>query len=113
MPMVKKVRLPKPTNKITITNRFDQARFSALIREQCRRYTLEKMAEQVGLSAATLSRLENEKSPPNIETFFAVCAWLDVSPELFMRGMFMPTRCPECVKLQLILDDIRSLANSR
>ena len=40
-------------------------------------------ARQVGISPATLSRVENEKIP-DLETFSRICRWLDEDPALFL-----------------------------
>ena len=46
---------------------------------------LREISEEMnGIGIATLSRIENGKIP-DIETFFAICHWLQVSPSEFMK----------------------------
>lgn len=40
-------------------------------------------AKQVGISPATLSRVENEKIP-DLETFSRICRWLGEDPAIFL-----------------------------
>lgn len=41
--------------------------------------------EAAGVSASTLSRVENGK-PPDMETFLRLCDWLEVPPSTFFHG---------------------------
>lgn len=41
-------------------------------------------AKQIGISAATLSRVERGHVP-DIDTFRKICAWLEVDPNEFLR----------------------------
>lgn len=43
---------------------------------------LRAVAEQVSVSASTLSRIENNELP-DIETFGKLCGWLQISPAYF------------------------------
>jgi transcriptional regulator with XRE-family HTH domain len=40
-------------------------------------------ARQIGISASTLSRLENRRFVPDIYTYYSVCAWLDKPMDYF------------------------------
>lgn len=40
---------------------------------------LRETAEEIGISAATLSRVERGRSP-DLDTFAKVCAWLEIDP---------------------------------
>src|SRR6266702_1941316 len=46
---------------------------------------LREISEEMnGIGIATLSRIENGKIP-DVETFLAICQWLQVSPNEFMK----------------------------
>ena len=51
-------------------------------------------ASDVGVSPATLSRVENGK-PPDLSTFERLCRWLGLSPTEFLDVEPQPTREPE------------------
>ena len=63
--------------------KFKQKQFSEAVKEKMfttmatekRRIGVREFAKQAGISAATLSRIENGK-PPDIETFFKLCFWM-------------------------------------
>lgn len=44
---------------------------------------IRETAKQVGVSPATLSRVENQKIP-DLETFTKICKWLGKDPALFL-----------------------------
>ncbi|CAG9185630.1 hypothetical protein LMG32289_06019 [Cupriavidus pampae] len=44
--------------------------------------SLREIAKEVGVSAATLSRIENRMAP-DLATFVKVCAWLGENPATF------------------------------
>lgn len=46
--------------------------------------TLRQIGEKIQVSAATLSRIENGKTP-DIETYYKVCQWLGVPMEEFFK----------------------------
>lgn len=45
---------------------------------------LRAVAEEIEVSAPTLSRIEQEKVP-DVDTFLKICRWLKMSPEDFVR----------------------------
>jgi len=47
--------------------------------------TLDQAAEQIGTSAASLSRILNRKSTPNSDSFALLTAWLGVPTQRFME----------------------------
>ena len=55
----------------------------ALVREQRRARGVRQVADEIGISPATLSRVENGKQP-DISTFEKLCRWLQMSPEEFL-----------------------------
>lgn len=72
-------------------------------------YTLRELANITGVSAPTLSRLERSGTTLDIETFFALCAWMDVSPAFFMRGAADDTACVSCKQYRQRLAQIAEL----
>lgn len=47
--------------------------------------SLRDVAEETGISAATLSRIEREMMP-DLETYIKLCRWLDVPLETFVEA---------------------------
>jgi len=54
-------------------------RLGALLRERRGGRGIREVAEEIGVSAATLTRVESGRLP-DIETFRKICAWLKVDP---------------------------------
>ena len=48
-----------------------------------RSLSLRDVADKTGVSASTLSRIEQGKFTPDLETYLAVCSWLGLSPAAF------------------------------
>lgn len=90
--------------------RFDNALFSDMLQSRNAVYSLRELADLTGVSAPTLSRLERNGTTPDLETFFALCAWLDVSPAFFMRGASDDAACVSCKQHRQILAQIAELA---
>lgn len=64
---------------------FNVDQFSAaLLTKRCvtLRVGVREAAEKIGISAATLSRLENRKLP-DIETYYKCCQWLGKSMDCY------------------------------
>jgi transcriptional regulator with XRE-family HTH domain len=55
------------------------------VREE-RDLTLIEAAKEIGLSSATLSRIENSKYTPRVENLGQICEWLGVSPDRFIES---------------------------
>ena len=55
----------------------------ALVREQRGERGVREAAREVGVSAATLSRIENGKQP-DLGTFEKLCRWLKINPNEFL-----------------------------
>lgn len=51
----------------------------ALVRERRRSRGVRETAAEIGISPATLSRVENGKQP-DLATFERLCRWLEISP---------------------------------
>lgn len=66
---------------------FDLHLFASLL--ICKRIefkiSLRKAAKQIGISAASLSRIENEKFTPDLETFYKCCLWSNYKMEMFFK----------------------------
>lgn len=46
--------------------------------------SLDVVAEEVGLTKATLSRIERRKVYPDLDTYTALCKWMKVSLDTFL-----------------------------
>lgn len=72
--------------------RFNKNKFSIAVKEKMftqmtsekRRIGVREFSKQIGISSATLSRIENGKTP-DIETFFKICYWLKISSNDFIQ----------------------------
>ena len=70
--------------------KFKQEEFSDAVKEKMfsqmaeekRRIGTREFAKQIGVSASTLSRIENGKIP-DLETFFKLCFWMKKSSNQF------------------------------
>lgn len=51
----------------------------ALIKEERGQRGLREVAREIGISSATLSRVESGKQP-DLETFSKLCSWLKINP---------------------------------
>ena len=58
-------------------------RIGPLVRERRGDRGIREIAAEVGVSAATLSRIENGKLP-DLDTFGKLCRWLDVDPRTIL-----------------------------
>lgn len=54
---------------------------------------IREAAKEVGISPATLSRVENKKVP-DLETFGKICAWLGEDPATFLGLVPAPSATP-------------------
>lgn len=81
---------------------FDRSRFTAELQAANETYTLREVADLTGVSVATLSRLERGTTP-DLDTFFALCAWMNVVPDVFVAQSSTPnnaTRNSTVVRLE-------------
>jgi transcriptional regulator with XRE-family HTH domain len=58
---------------------------AALVRTKRGLRGLRTTAQEIGVSAATLSRVEQGKAP-DLDTLTALCRWLETSPNSFLVG---------------------------
>jgi transcriptional regulator with XRE-family HTH domain len=74
-----------------MNDELDMRKFAVLVRAKQGRRGLREVAREIGgISASTLSRIEQGKIP-DLGTFFRLCQWLEVSPEEFMTPPLHPT----------------------
>lgn len=60
--------------------------FATMLRERRGNRGLREVAKEIGgVSASTLSRIEQGKLP-DLDTFVSICRWLGIPPEEFMVG---------------------------
>jgi len=59
------------------------ARIGPLLREKRGHRGLREVAAEIGVSPATLSRVENGQLP-DLQTFSKMCRWLDTDPGAFL-----------------------------
>jgi len=60
----------------------DTQRFSEMIKSKRGSIGLRALATEIGVSASTLSRIE-QGNLPDIDTYLKLCDWLEVSPDFF------------------------------
>lgn len=60
----------------------DTQRFSDMIKSKRGSIGLRALATEIGVSASTLSRIE-QGNLPDIDTYLKLCDWLEVSPDFF------------------------------
>lgn len=63
--------------------RLDKFSHSLFTERQLRGMSVREAAKQIGISAATLSRCENENTPTLI-SYINICAWLKVNINKFI-----------------------------
>ena len=71
-------------------NLIEISRLADRIQEKRAGKGIREAASEVGVSPATLSRIENQKIP-DLETFSKVCRWLGEDPAIYLG---MPERAP-------------------
>jgi transcriptional regulator with XRE-family HTH domain len=60
----------------------DTIKFSEMVKSKRGSIGLRTLANEIGVSAATLSRIE-QGNLPDIDTYIKLCNWLEVSTEFF------------------------------
>ncbi len=68
-------------------------RLAERIRENRKGKGIREAAAEVGISPATLSRVENGNIP-DLETFSRICRWLDEDPAEYLGLRASPTTAP-------------------
>lgn len=69
-------------DKEKFTEDFKNSIYVNMAREK-RRIGVREFAKDIGVSASTVSRLENGKMP-DVDTFFRVCKWMGIDPKYYM-----------------------------
>lgn len=62
--------------------KYDSKRLSVAVKEKRGEIGLRALGKEIGVSAATLSRIENKKEP-DVTTLAKVCVWLEIPMEYF------------------------------
>jgi transcriptional regulator with XRE-family HTH domain len=62
--------------------KIDTGKLSTMIRSKRGDKGLREVSKEIGVSAPTLSRIEQGKVP-DVQTFMRICEWLDVSADEF------------------------------
>lgn len=63
----------------------DTQRFSDMIKSKRGNKGLRVLASEIGISASTLSRIE-QGNLPDIDTYLKLCEWLEVSTDYFTKS---------------------------
>lgn len=66
-----------------MANNLDTKKFSEMIKSKRGNQGLRALASEIGVSASTLSRIE-QGNLPDIDTYITLCEWLDVSTDFFV-----------------------------
>ena len=87
-------------------NNFNAERLANMVRSKRGTRGLRETAKEIGnVSPSTISRVENGKTP-DMETFLALCHWLEVPPAELMRNTEDKKNLdtPEAIEIQLRAD---------
>ncbi|MEO0525942.1 MAG: helix-turn-helix transcriptional regulator [Bacteroidota bacterium] len=63
----------------------DTEKFSRMIKSKRGKIGLRNLANDIGISASTLSRVE-QGNLPDIDTYLKLCNWLEVSSDYFLMN---------------------------
>lgn len=66
-----------------MANNLDTKKFSEMIKSKRGKQGLRALANEIGVSASTLSRIE-QGNLPDIDTYITLCEWLSVSTDFFV-----------------------------
>lgn len=61
----------------------DTQKFSEMVKSKRGKKGLRQLASEIGISASTLSRVE-QGNLPDIDTYLKLCEWLEVSSDYFI-----------------------------
>ena len=87
-------------------DRFNIEKLASLVRSKRGTRGLRETAKEIGnVSPSTISRVENGKTP-DMDTFLALCNWLEVPPAELMKNTQDETdlNTPEAIEIQLRAD---------
>ena len=87
-------------------NHLNADKLATLVRSKRGNRGLRETAKEIGnVSPSTISRVENGKTP-DMETFFALCDWLEIPPAELMKNTEGKENVdtPEAIEIQLRAD---------
>jgi transcriptional regulator with XRE-family HTH domain len=61
-----------------------------------------RAAEEIGVSASTICRVETERGLPDLESFARLCSWLGVTPGTYLGLTKLPRAKPQCGRCERI-----------
>lgn len=69
-------------------NNFNKEFFAAqlLAKQKANKLSVRKTAKEIGISASTLSRLNNQQIIPDLETFYLCVKWLGMEMNFFFKN---------------------------
>ena len=67
-----------------MSSSLDTKKFSEMIKSKRANMGLRALSAQIGISASTLSRIE-QGNLPDIDTYLRLCDWLDVTSDFFTQ----------------------------
>lgn len=73
-----------------MSKKIDTVRLSNMIKGKRGNKGLREVSKEIGVSAPTLSRIEQGKVP-DVETFMKLCEWLEVPADTFNKSSETPT----------------------
>lgn len=65
-----------------MSSSLDTKKFSEMVKSKRGRVGLRTLATEIGISASTLSRIE-QGNLPDIDTYLKLCKWLEVTSDFF------------------------------
>ncbi|WP_299047626.1 helix-turn-helix transcriptional regulator [uncultured Polaribacter sp.] len=68
-----------------MSSSLDTKKFSEMVKSKRGKKGLRTLSNEIGISASTLSRIE-QGNLPDIDTYLKLCQWLEVSSEYFNTG---------------------------
>lgn len=68
-------------------NNFNKELFAEqlLVRQKENKLSVRKAAKKIGISASTLSRINNQQKTPDLETFYLCVKWIGMEMEVFFK----------------------------
>lgn len=56
-----------------------------LVRQKENKLSVRKAAKEIGISASTLSRINNQQKTPDLETFYLCVKWIGMEMDFFFN----------------------------
>jgi len=86
-----------------MSSQLDITKLSEMIKSKRGKKGLRLLASEIGVSASTLSRIE-QGNLPDIDTYLRLCNWLEVSTEFFTGGTIQESNVQQGVIAHLRAD---------